>query len=59
MNRGSNTKQRRCGRRTLVTVVAGLAVLIVGGGVALATIPGSDGVIGDRPPISRVHNVRG
>jgi hypothetical protein len=36
---------RRWGRRTLVTLAATLAVLAVGGGVAFATIPGSDGVI--------------
>jgi hypothetical protein len=45
MNGGSNTKERRWGRRTLVTVAAMLGILAVGGSVALATIPGSDGVI--------------
>jgi Collagen triple helix repeat (20 copies) len=45
MNGGSNSKQRRLGRTTLVGIVAGFAVLIVGGGVALATIPSSSGVV--------------
>ena len=44
MNTRINTN-RRWGRRTLVTLAAALAVLVVGGGVALATIPGGDGVI--------------
>jgi Collagen triple helix repeat (20 copies) len=37
--------KRRWGRKTLAVAAAGLAVLIVGGGVAMATIPGSGGVI--------------
>jgi len=45
MNGGSIRKQRRLGRTTLAAFVAGFAVLIVGGGVALATIPSSGGVI--------------
>ena len=44
MNSRINTK-RRWGRKTLAGAAAGLAVLIVGGGVAMATIPGSGGVI--------------
>jgi Collagen triple helix repeat (20 copies) len=45
MNARSNTKQRRWGRRTLVTAAAVLAVLAIGGSVALATIPDSGGAI--------------
>jgi Collagen triple helix repeat (20 copies) len=44
MNTRFKTK-RRWGRRTLAILAAALAILAVGGGVALATIPGSDGVI--------------
>ena len=44
MNTRSKTN-RRWGRRTLVSVAAGLAVLAIGSSVALATIPGSGGVI--------------
>jgi len=44
MNTSINTK-RRWGRKTLAGAAVGLAVLIVGGGVAMATIPGSGGVI--------------
>jgi hypothetical protein len=41
-----NTKKARpLGRRTLAVGAASLAALVVGGGVALATIPGTDGVI--------------
>ena len=44
MNARSNTN-RRWGRRTLVTAAAVLAVLAIGGSVALATIPDSGGAI--------------
>jgi hypothetical protein len=45
MNTETTTTRRKLGRSTLAGLVAGLAVLAVGGGVAFATIPGGDGVI--------------
>ena len=45
MNGTTNMKERRWGRRALVTVAAVLGILGVGGSVAFATIPGGDGVI--------------
>ena len=44
MNARTSTKRRMRGG-TLVALAAGLAVLVAGGGVALATIPDSGGVI--------------
>jgi hypothetical protein len=45
MSETTNTRQRRSRRRILTAAAAGLAILAIGGGVALATIPGSGGVI--------------
>ena len=45
MNGGSTQTMRRWGRSTLTGIAAGVAVLALGGGVALATIPGAGGVI--------------
>jgi Collagen triple helix repeat (20 copies) len=45
MNGGSTQTNRRWGRSTLTGIAAGVAVLALGGGVALATIPGAGGVI--------------
>jgi len=45
MSETTKTRQRRSRRGILTAVAAGLAVLVVGGGVALATIPGSGGAI--------------
>jgi len=41
----NTTKARLWGRKTLAVAAAGVAALVLGGGVALATIPGADGVI--------------
>lgn len=45
MNAQTDTRQSRSRRRIVVLVLAGLALFAVGGGAALATIPGSGGVI--------------
>lgn len=45
MSERTKTRQRRSRRRILTAAVAGLALLVVGGGVALATIPGGGGAI--------------
>src|SRR5215471_16423164 len=45
MNQGTHMTERRSQRRILRATAAGIAVLAVGSGVALATIPGSGGVV--------------
>ena len=42
---GESKSTQRLGRRTLVAVAASLVVLVAGGSVALATIPGNGGAI--------------
>jgi len=45
MNQGTHMTERRSQRRILRATAAGIAVLAVGSGVALATIPSSGGVV--------------